>query len=347
MFFFRKRPIAAVLVWAGIAVAGATALTGCSAPEEIGTDPVGKQAILDWVDIALSSGNCADAVAKIEPLLNSEESDNTVRMKAASAYACHAGINFFQTVTNISANSDAMTADFGAGFWPTMAKLFPSAGAGLDYRAEGAILAIDALQATLAPGIAILPSNRINAGSFNEGSLFATDRTSDANIFMIFNAMAAIGSFENRYGVPDPVTYKKTALLPWKTAISVGMDEDGCAYVSSIFNLMDSLGATAGVVPANLATTLNLIHDNLEFVLDGACAIGCKGTDPALLPVELNRNNQWVNSGCSAAVTDCDACPAGLRDRTRCLKQDDDIISCAAAGVVNFINSADAGWVGP
>jgi hypothetical protein len=33
---------------------------------------------------------------------------------------------------------------------------------------EGAVLELDALQATLSPGIALLPANMINAGSFND-----------------------------------------------------------------------------------------------------------------------------------------------------------------------------------
>ncbi|MCM2323577.1 MAG: hypothetical protein NDJ90_09990 [Oligoflexia bacterium] len=330
------------------ALAGvALALNGCSAPVETGSDPVGKQAILDWVDIALSGGDCATAVAKIKPLYESPYSDNEVRMKAASAYACYAGVNFFQTVMDIEANSGDMLAGLGEGFWPTMSKLFPSQGAGLDYRVEGAVLAIDALQAALSPGIALLPSNTINPGGYNEGSVFATDRISDSNIFMIFNAMAAIGTIQSRYGVPDAGNgYKKTALLPWKTATSIGLDGDGCAYVSALMNLIDALGATAGSVPANLSTTLTTVHDTLDLGVSAACVLGCKGlVPPAIAP--LNPRSQWVNSGCNAAVTDCARCPDALRDRTKCLRANDDVTSCAAAGIINFINSSDNGWLGP
>jgi hypothetical protein len=106
---------------AAFALLGIFSTAGCSAPVEVGSDPIGKQAILDWVDIALSDGNCADAVAKVKPLYDSANVDNNVRMKTASAYACYAEINFFKTVSDIGSNSSAMVANAGAGFWPCLA----------------------------------------------------------------------------------------------------------------------------------------------------------------------------------------------------------------------------------
>jgi hypothetical protein len=60
-----------------------------------GGTPLGKQAILDAVDIFLTTENCTDAVSQITGLYNSANTDNDVRMRAASAYGCNAKVNLF------------------------------------------------------------------------------------------------------------------------------------------------------------------------------------------------------------------------------------------------------------
>lgn len=324
---------------------------GCSAPAEDGSE-LGKKITLDAVDLALSVQDCATAVAKIEPLYNSASTDNDVRLRAASAYGCHAGINFFQLVSDIASRGSVLT---GSGFWSSMAELFPST-TGADYKVEGALSSIAALQSALKSGALVLDANQINPTSFNVGSVFATDRISDANIYLIFASMAAIGSLENRHGVSNSSDgYRKTRNLPWTTATSADLDTDGCAFASAIVNLIDAIGEASSAMSGNASNSLRDVHASLQTSIDNACALGCAGIVPPG-GVEPNPRGDWVNNGCGLS-TACSECPDALRDRTKCQKLATDQVSCAASGLVNLINSseavgwlgnsADTGWVGP
>lgn len=299
----------------------------------------GKQAIIDATNLALSVQDCNSAVRTIEPLYKSSSTDNDVRMIAASAYACDAKINFFKLVTDVVENSAALA---GPLFWQTMAKFFPSS-AGSDYVVEGANLAIDALQAALIPGALVLPTNTVNLNSANPGSVFATDRTIDSNTYLVFVAMAGIGGSESRFGAPNGTDYKKSKDLKWKTAIL--MDTDGCTYAASILNFIDAIGRIRNSVNGAFATTLGAIHDRFSTVLNTSCNFGCLGTAPTG-DITLDPKSVWTASGC-AITAGCATCPSALRDRTRCSADVKDPSACAAAGIVNFINSSTLGWQGP
>ena len=308
----------------------------CSAPSLDGSTAAGKQGVFDRVYQAINYGDCATAVTAIEPLLNSSSTDNTVRMKAASAYACNARVNFFPLINNLVANSATL---IGPGFWSKMAEFFPST-AGSDYVMEGAILGLDVLKAVLVPGALVLPANQTNAGTYNPGSVFISDRTSDSNMYMIFVAMSAIGGIQSRYGSPNPVTFVKTVDLPWTTAATV--DDDGCAYASSIIYFIDALGDSASLVSPSLSPTLTSISVTFQAAINAACDAGCQGSTPGVGVPPILRAGAWTPSGCALAA--CASCPTALRDRTRCTGLATDENSCAAAGIVNFINSSAIGW---
>src|SRR4051812_23175810 len=101
-------------------------LCACGAP----SGSVDKQTIINDVDIFLSAQNCAAAVARIQPLYNSGNTDNQVRLKMASAYGCNATINFFGLTGELA--STGLTALTGAGLWKNLSRLFPST-TGSDY----------------------------------------------------------------------------------------------------------------------------------------------------------------------------------------------------------------------
>lgn len=312
-------------------------IQGCSSAMDASTSH-GKRAIIDSINLALSEQDCSKAIASAEGIYNSAYSDNDVRMVTASAYGCRAKVNFFQILSDIAANAPQMA---GPGFWSTLVKFFPSV-KGQDHILEASLLATDALMATLNSGALVLPSFKINGSGFNPGSMFYTDRTADSNIYLLFIAMATIGASESRFGSPD-AEYKKTKYLQWTTAAKV--DSDGCTFASGIVNFFDALGGTKDQVSGNLSKTLNSIHEKLAIVIDNSCKIGCLGALATPTgDATLDPNSVWVASGC--AITTCAKCPFGLRDRSKCTGVTTDEVSCAAAGLVNFINSSTLGWQG-
>ncbi len=303
-------------------------LISCSAPPYDGGNPTGRAAIMDSANISLSKGECANAIAVLQGLYASANTSNDVRMLMASAYACTTGINFFNFVGSLGENAGDLA---GAGFWKLMTKLFPSTLR--DKIVEASLLGTDALLSAVVPGTILMGNSLIqNSGGFNIGSALATDRIAESNVYLVLMSMATIGSLQSRNGDPDPTTFLKTKNLPWATAET--MDSDGCAYASSIVNFVDALGATSGSVEGSISTTIKTLHDTFATAIYMACSTGCLGA-PAL----------WggVASGCTAAV-DCSECPLALRNRTACTGKADDLPSCAAAGIVNFINNAPVGW---
>jgi hypothetical protein len=311
------------------------ALTGCGAPNPDGSSETGKRQIIDQANKALTDADCATALELLLPVYNSVDSDNEIRMMTASAYACWANINYFKLIGDMVSN---VTTLGGSGFWTFSSSLFPST-IGKDHVAEGALLSQDALLATLKSGIPILPSGAINAGGYNEGSVYTFDRTDDSNLYLIFTSLAGIGSLQNRYGNPDSSFHPQQA-LPWKTAATV--TTDGCGYASSVLNFVDAIQAMQNSVPSNLQSSLNVIYTTFSTALNVACDYGCKGTTPGVNPV-LNFKNGWTASGCAIAAG-CGSCPSTLRNRGSCTAQTTDANSCAAAGIVNFINNSAAGW---
>jgi hypothetical protein len=313
---------------------------GCGAPTPDASTETGKRQIIDQAVKALTTSDCATALDLLLPVYNSANTDNEIRLVTASAYGCWAGINYFKLLGDMVQNSASLTSSGGGFFWILSSSLFPST-SGQDYVAEGAMLGTDALMASLKFGVPVLPSAQINAGSYNVGSIYGNDRIDDANLYLLFISWAGIGGLQNRYGSPTS-SYHRGALLPWNTA--AGVTSDGAAYVSSIMNFVDAIGLSKNILPSSLSSTLTTLQSGFTTSLDAACNYGCANTKPpAVLPV---NNGNWVQSGCTLGLSGCpnSKCPDALRDRSRITGQASDINSCAAAGVVNFINSSTVGW---
>lgn len=276
---------------------------------------------------AITSGDCATAIALIEPLYESDYTDNDVRMARASAHACNIGIKFFTKATEL-AESDLL----GSEFWASMTRLFPSTLA--DSRYESALAATDALSAILKTGTLVGTQYRVNTDTVNPGSTNANDRKSDANIQMVLISMATIGILQNRYSAPNS-SYQKTRRLGdrygnntgWNNAARV--DEEGCAYAGSILTLFDSVEAVATEL-GSLGTSLASMVDSLEAGLNAACDAGCSNV---------------LIAGCSLPAGTCTTCPITLRNRASCSGEVTDVESCAAAGIVHSINFTPGfGW---
>ena len=280
---------------------------------------------------ALNVGNCALAVDISSRLFNSKYSDNPIRMLYASSQACVTGIQFYGMLTNITNNNFATVDDI----FKSMVKMFPSRTA-LDSNLQAAWNSQDALQSVLGPGPVISQADMINPTGFNPGSARYIDRTADSNLFLIFVAMAELGSGLNRYGytaADDPASFGYapavpcaafpcTGPLPWVTKTLVKGDTTGsaCGIASSYYNLIDGIKASAAILPSNVGGTLTTMIGLLSAVIDGAASANC-------------TSDGFTQLQCDAAI-------ARLRYRNACTEQD--AAASAAAGVIGAI---DLGWI--
>lgn len=315
---------------------------GCGTPIPDTSSLDGRQQIIDQAEKALTTSDCATALTLIKPLYDSPYSDNSVRMVTASAYACDANIDFFPLLGTLVTNAASLSS---GGLWSLLSETFPSV-QGQDHVVEGALFAEDALQATLQSGVPVLTQNQTNPGSYNVGSVYASDRTSDSNIYMLLVSMAAVGGLESRNGDPS-ASYHKQASLPWATAAT--MTSDGCAYAAAILNLIDSIGAVGTALPTQEQTPFKNINTAFSTILTFACNVGLNSTTgvypipPSGTPANLGgATSTWVSSGCT--LTTGGGCPYTLRNRSSCTGLATDPNSCAAAGIINFINSSRLGW---
>lgn len=309
----KAMPAAAVSVI--FAATLASVFSGCSP----GLDPangLGKRAILDSAKLSLTKSDCTSAIALLKPVYDSVNTDNNVRMLMASSYGCSAKINFFTVIGHLLDNVGSFT---GSGFWEFLAKEFPSST--LDRVTESAQLAQDALQSSINPGAVVLPANLYNTTTFNPGTLSSVDRTSDANSYLFFVSMAAIGGFENRYGSPFP-NGKKSVDLPW--TVPTAVDADGCAYASAVVNFVDSLGGLADATVGSVSTTFATLKTTFQAGIYAACDSGC-----------------FTLCG----LAHCATCPTALRNRVSCTGLATDAATCAAVGITLFMNSTPVvGW---
>lgn len=286
-----------------------------------------NQAIIDQVNLYVNSGECAKAIELIEPLYHSEHSNDSVRVARASAHLCRSGLSsYFDFLNNVIENPLCSGSNCNA-IWTTPTGYFTLSGGLTDantllftQRKESALYAIDALQAVFEEGVVVPETYKINAGSYNIGSLRVEDRTDEANLFIFTAAMSAIGAIHNLFGqtsaLPFTSNYYKRVELPWTDYAD--MDSDGCDYSSAVMNLID--------VSEELTDILDTgVSSDIFSTLDTACATYCTVT-------------------CGFTAAECGTeCSIKLRNRDSCLS--DEIAQCHAAALVDFINTeANYGW---
>jgi preprotein translocase subunit Sec61beta len=133
-------------------------------------------------------------------------------------------------------------------------------------------------------------------------------------------------------------------LMPFNDNITK-MTDEGCIYAAGILNFFDSIAPSSAVLSSDVASILTQIETlSVAAYFDTACDYGCKGTIPSGADAALNLNGNWVATGCSIAAG-CGGCPKNLRDYTSCHPNvANDPGACAAAGLVNFVNSSAAAW---
>ncbi len=291
----------------------------CSAPRYDDGDTLSKQAILDAVQIALTNKDCITAIQLIDPLYESDRTDNEVRLARASAYGCAATIDFFGLLGELTAGIS------GTSFWAMMAQNFPETS---DSVLEATYQSTDALMSIINEGVVVAESNKINQTtdtkvSYNVGSIYVGDRSDDSNFYLIFVSMAMLGVIETRNGDPNPAgSYGKTKDMPWTTVAA--MTTEGCAYASAMLNLIDA--------SEQMMDDLGLLKTVIEALLYGEAG------GPAL--------KTSVNAACVQGCTDCgitcSECPRNLRSRSTCDSTDaTDTEACAAVGIINHLINDD------
>lgn len=305
----------------------AAGLSACGSANYSCDSESGRQAIVSDVDRLLSNQQCASALALIEqyyPLAGCGTDE--IRQARASANACAANINFFQLISDLG-NANLV----GSAMWTSFTQLFPSSLT--DQRVTGGQNALDALFAIRLPGTLTPPQYVINATTAHPGTLVAAHRTEDANLYGMLVSMSLIGSLQNRYGAPDGA-YHKTKKLGatagnangWELVTAV--DVNACTYAGSVLTLFDSIGQVGGTLGSSLGGSV------------GGALVTAAATYTGLL-------NAACDSGCQAcgfSAGSCTPCPTELRNRNSCAGLATDKASCAAAGIVNFIDTNPLGW---
>jgi hypothetical protein len=280
-------------------------------------EAVQKVGAIDAVNIALTTQDCGSALQQILPFYNSAASDNSVRMAMAATYGCYSGIRLLTVIDDLLNFSGEIG---GSGFWEFLADEFPSITTPDDRKPQAAAAGIDATLATLKPGAFLVSSTTVNITTPNPGSLLAIDRIDDANAYLTFLAMALLGTMENRFSLPTSDNHQSQD-LPWTTYDKT--KGDGCNFASGLLNFYDGITFLKEAAPDNISAVYEKIQSFLGSALDQACSAGC--------------------TFCNSSVS-CTACPTSLRNRDSCTGESTDVNSCAASGLVLFVN---ASWLGP
>ncbi|MBS1961174.1 MAG: hypothetical protein JST04_03080 [Bdellovibrionales bacterium] len=320
------RSISRAVGWAG-ALASAFALSACSKANYGCDSEEGRQSIVGDVDQYLSDQNCAAALALVEkyyPLDGCGTDD--MRLARASANACAANVNFFQLVSDLGSENIV-----GSEMWVTFTKLFPSTIS--DQKVTGGQNALDALFAIKVPGSLTPAQYEINTTTPNPGTLVAANRTQDSNIYAMLVSMSLIGSLQNRYGAPDGA-YHKTKKLGatagnangWEVPTAV--DVNACTYAGAVMTFFDSITQVSTILSSSLGSSLGgdltTAATTYTALFNNACDAGCQA--------------------CGMAAGSCNPCPTELRNRYSCTGVATDKPTCAAAGLVNFIDNNALGW---
>jgi hypothetical protein len=270
---------------------------------------------------ALTQLNCALALEYSTTLFESKYSNNEIRMLYASAQGCNVGIQLYPLIDEISV-ADFSTVD---AIFKSLVRLFPSRTA-LDSKLQSTGYIQDALQAILIPGTVIGASDQNVINAFNTGSVLYRDRTDDSNAFLVFTAMAGVGTSLNRYGYstsddPASLGYTQAVALPWLTRIDVKLDSthNGCALASSLLNMFDAMSAVSGIASGSISTAFSAILA-VQGVMEAAAKVQCQGD--------------------GFTGDQCDVAKARLRYRDACFEQDS---AASFAGALN--RQIDTGWL--
>lgn len=251
-------------------------------------------------------------------------------MLYASAHGCNVGIKLYPLLDLIStANFSSTTA-----MLKSFVRLFPSRTA-LDSRLQSTWFMQDTLQTILIPGTVLGASDSVVINSFNTASLLFRDRTDDGNAFLVFAAMAAIGTSLNRNSFlpsddPAALAYTPDVPLPWITEALIEADtvHAGCSLASSFYNMFDAIRAVQNITTGAVSAAFGLIL-SAQVALDVAGQTQC-GVDAAGDPFP-------------AAL--CATVPARLRYRDACFESTGNAAKAVSSFAAGVIKGIKLGWL--
>ncbi|MBI3557146.1 MAG: hypothetical protein HY074_12855 [Deltaproteobacteria bacterium] len=193
------------------------------------SSPNGRQAIIDQANDDLTAGDCGSAIDILTPLVHSQYSNNDVLMVYASAFACQGGLNFPNLIGNLK---DLGSSDI----WSVLVKTDYSSGSG-----DGHVAAFDTA------------ASEIYQTATPAGSLAASQRTPDANTFMVFIELSQIASVIAPLGGAVSSSGHKTVSITGKGSIA-----DMCHVEVAVAEIKDSLQfVSAGAAINNVVANIN------------------------------------------------------------------------------------------
>ncbi len=293
---------------------------------------------------ALTSVDCTTALALASRLYNSSYVDNESRLLFASSHGCNIGINLYTLIDELSKTT------FGDQnqIFKALVRLFPSTAS--DSRMESSWYAQDALLSSLMNGAVTSTVDQFNpalgsAGNgidpttnlpYNTASTLSRNRTADSNAYLVFIGMAAVGTALNRYGYaagqsPAALSYGQGQDLTWTSRALMRGDStgSGCALVSGLYNMLDGMEATSGLMSGSAGSSMTNIVGNLKDAINQGGTAAC--TQDCLLIDSLSA---------AVCAIECSAAEARLRYRGACTETT--AAASFAAGVIQIIN---AGWL--
>jgi hypothetical protein len=192
----------------------------------------------------------------------------------------------------------------------------------------------------LKPGAVVGGMDQISAFALNPGSVLATDRTQDSNLYGFFMAMSIIGNTLSRYGNTSATTgggWGQGSDLIWTDLNLVKGDSTGsaCGLASAFLNFIDGFTQvqSTGVLGSGGAA-VNLMTTGLQ----AAVVVG--GVAPCATSGGLYACEKYYSPvGAPSVQTQarCNLAMERLRYRGACAEKDEAAIF--AAGMIQCINA--------
>lgn len=228
------RPALVALAAACFVLACASISSGCG--QGYKNSP---QAAIDEANNFLTIGDCDSAINVLKPVYDSSSVNNDIRMTYSSAYACKGGLFMTSVISSLaSASSD---------IWSALVKSDYSSGSS-DGHLTNLNTASDVLRTTAS-----------SSPGFN-----ASDRSNDANTFMIFLQAEIIGSVISPLGLANQSTGHKTQSIA--TAIANGQvtSSDECYVEVAVATIDDCLTyVSAGTALGNVSNEVSTVCGTL------------------------------------------------------------------------------------
>lgn len=219
----------------GLAVSSmAIWIVTCSPSYRDASTASGAQAIIDQANNDLTAGQCDAAINVLDPLVHGPNVSYDALMVEASAYACKGGVSFTNLIGNMS-NSG------GQDIWGTLIRSDPSNG--LDGHLSALDQAFTILYQTAKPS----------------GYLGASQRTGDANVYMIYLQATAVATVIAPLGNANLTTGKKG-----NSITGTGQASDWCHLEVAFAQITDSLNyVQAGSSFSTLSSSIKTVCTNL------------------------------------------------------------------------------------